>query len=252
MDLATPAPRVSGAAADMADDAEAAAVEPAVPKKAPLAEPAAKVMPAVPLDDPMKHAPKEQINEKAIHGDQLTVDTLRGTSGSDFEAQAAVLRGVAEKNCLQKFLPCIFDERDFVAYGEVLRFVLVKSSNCFVYTEETDLSPLYSIPLADLVPKMEDRNNPEGTSLTISPSFNNVSKDDLSTVLLKYPSGGIAYQFTFNTKEDKEVADRFISVVARAKTGGEKNQTASVAFAVDVGKAKEKCQPEDPNSPLKK
>lgn len=171
---------------------------------------------------------------------------LRGTSGSDFEASAAVLRGVADKNCLQKLLPCIFDERDFVAFGEVLRFVLVKGSNCFVYTAETDVSPLYSIPLVELSPKMEDRHNPEGTSLTISPSFNNISKEDLSTVLLKHHNGRIAYQFTFSTKDDKEVANRFLSVVCGANKGG-KLQTSSVAYAEVIARDKEKCQPDDPN-----
>mmetsp|Transcript_16902 Transcript_16902/g.48819 ORF Transcript_16902/g.48819 Transcript_16902/m.48819 type:complete len:148 (-) Transcript_16902:1953-2396(-) len=142
-------------------------------------------------------------------------------------------------------MPCIFDERDFVAFGEVLRFVIVKGSNCFVFGGETDASPLYSIPLEELLPKMEDRENPEGTSLTISPSFNNISKDDISTVLLKYPSGRIAYQFTFNTKEDSTVAERFFSLVGGTKTGGK--ETASVAYAKVIARDKEKCQPEDPN-----
>lgn len=249
MDLAVPAPRVSGAAATLVEDAGAAVVEPAVPKKAPLAEPAAEVEPAVPFDDSMRHAPKANVTETPIRGDQLTVDTLRGTSGSDFEAHAAVLRGVAKKNFLQKFLPFIFDERDFVAFGEVLRFVLIKGSNCFIFTAETDISPLYSIPLGDLVPKIEDRNNPEGTSLTISPSFNNLSKDDLSTVLLKYPSGRIAYQFTFDTKDDEGVADRFYSVLRGVEKRGAA-QTTSIAFAEVVARGKEKCQPEDPNQSL--
>ena len=82
-----------------------------------------------------------------------------------------VLRGVREKNLLAKLLPCVFGERDFVSYGEVLRYVVVKGDNCFIFTEENDPSPLYAIPLHDKTAKREDPNNPEGTSLTISPTF---------------------------------------------------------------------------------
>lgn len=48
----------------------------------------------------------------------MSVAALRG-NGSDFEANAAVLRGAPKKNMLKKFLPLFFDERDFIAYGEV-------------------------------------------------------------------------------------------------------------------------------------
>lgn len=52
--------------------------------------------------------------------------------------KAAVLRGAPAKNILQKCLPCIFDERDFVAMGEVSRYVFIKGNVIFVYGQETD------------------------------------------------------------------------------------------------------------------
>jgi len=127
---------------------------------------------------------------------------------------SSVLRGVREKNLLAKLLPCVFGERDFVSYGEVLRYVVVKGGNCFVFTEESDPSPLYAIPLNDKTAIPEDPNDPEGTSLTISPTFKNIAKEDLDTVLLKYRgSGKIAYQFTFNQRDGSNLADGFLGVV---------------------------------------
>ena len=126
----------------------------------------------------------------------------------------SVLRGVREKNLLAKLLPCVFGERDFVSYGEVLRYVVVKGDSCFIFTEESDPSPLYAIPLHDKMAILEDPNQPEGTSLTISPTFKNISKEDLDTVLLKYRgSGKIAYQFTFNKRDGSNLADGFLGVV---------------------------------------
>ena len=95
-----------------------------------------------------------------------------------------------------------------MSYGEVLRYVVVKGDNCFIFTEESDPSPLYAIPLHDKMAVLEDPNQPEGTSLTISPTFKNVSKEDLDTVLLKCRgSGKIAYQFTFNKRDGSNLAD---------------------------------------------
>ena len=58
----------------------------------------------------------------------MSVVALRGDSGSDFEAKAAVLRGAPKKDILKRWLPLFFDERDFVAYGEVkqsMKLVLI-------------------------------------------------------------------------------------------------------------------------------
>ena len=135
-----------------------------------------------------------------------------------------------EKNLLAKLLPCVFGERDFVSYGEVLRYVVVKGDNCFIFTEENDPSPLYAIALHDKTAKREDPNNPEGTSLTISPTFKNISKDDLETVLLKYRgSGKVAYQFTFNKRDGCNLADGFLGVVdSLSKSSGKAGDRVSL------------------------
>ena len=154
----------------------------------------------------------------------------------------SVLRGVREKNLLAKLLPCVFGERDFVSYGEVLRYVVVKGDNCFIFTEESDPSPLYAIPLHDKLAILEDPNQPEGTSLTISPTFKNIAKEDLDTVLLKYRgSAKIAYQFTFNKRDGSNLADGFLGVVCSSKVVvGDK--VSKVPVLVHV---LNRCQPPD-------
>ena len=182
----------------------------------------------------------------------LGAAALRGNTGSDFESKAAVLRGAPKKDLLKRFLPIIFDERDFVAYGEVERFILVKGSCCFVFTEETDPSPLYSIPLEDIVPKLEDPKKPDKKSVTISPKTfssnaamrENVSKEEMKTVLLKYRNGKHAYQFTFDASKDESIAKRFIDALERGQKVPEgKVISESVANAKAVGKKGAKAQP---------
>jgi len=161
-----------------------------------------------------------------------------------------VLRGAREKNLLAKLLPCVFGERDFVSYGEVLRYVVIKGDSCFIFTEESDPSPLYAIPLHDKTAKREDPNNPEGTSLTISPTFKNIAKEDLETVLLKYRgSGKVAYQFTFNQRDGSNLADGFLGVVDSLSKSGCKvgDKTSSVVYAQVVAVEKGKYQPTDLN-----
>jgi len=269
--LAVPAPEVEPAVAESIKS-----VEPAVAARASQTEP-----PGVKSPDPVEPAvagsefSQKSYNE-ALAGNNnvqqlenpLSVKALRGESGSDFEGYAAVLRGAPEKNCLKKYLPCIYDERDYVTYGEVKKYVLVKGSSCFVYAEQTDPSPLYAIPLQDdddeneLIPIQEDPDHLDPCSVTINPRpGDHKPKDGYVTVLLKYrrkkkrrgDSGKMkqAYQFTFNQNGgDKGVAKRFIDVVERnAKRGGHaKPHPATVAGSVlranQVAKEAKKYQPE--------
>lgn len=251
MNLAAPAPRVSAASATTVADAEDAAAEPARPRLSPDASAPAVVEAAETVDDVMKYAPDTVKNKSTTKAAATSVEAIRGTSGSDFEGYVAVLRGAKDKNFLQLILPCFFDERDFVSYGEAVRYVLVKSDNCFVYTDQDSTSPLYAIPLHDLQAITEDPSNPELTSITISPGDQNISKADLETVLLKYSkSGKIAYQFTFNTAGDKTVSQRFMSAISPSGKGANErsdDKTASIIYAEKVAVAKAKGQPKDPN-----
>jgi len=242
MNHAAPAPRTCAASAAAAIPSEETVVKSAIPSNPPDVEPAPLVGPAVLIDVPTKHVPEEKIKEGYSHLSPVSVNTLRGTTGSDFESRAAVIRGAAKKNFLQKVLPFFFDERDFVSYGEVQRFILVKGGHCFVFSEETDISPLYAFPLSGLTANIEDPENPEHLSVTISPSFQNIRKGDLSTVLLKNLNGKIVYQITFDIKEDRKIADRFFSLVQQTVEEGKDpaGKTSSVAYANAVALSKEK------------
>jgi hypothetical protein len=241
MNLASPAPRVETAQAEKAPSPDVAVTEPARPSESVRVEKAENVEPAV-------AGVKEQVisqPQRKLGG--ISVEALRGESGADFEGNAAVLRGAPKKDILKRFLPLFFDERDFVAYGEVLRFVLIKGDCCFVFTEQDDPSPVYAIPLDEVYAIMEDAKRPDKFSVTISPTSNkNMSKEDLKTVLFKYKKDSSqAFQFTFNTHSDKSLAKRFLDTVERCSSGKDNKGPvrASVMHAKDVGAVAEKGQP---------
>ena len=133
--LADPAASVEPATASVPEHVKPAQAEQATAVESVRVDAPSEVGPAVPLDPTV-------INQDSESPLALSVQALRGTNGSDFESYAAILRGAPDKHCLRLWLPCLFDERDFVSYGEVRKFCLVKNSNCFVYTTHTDQQPL--------------------------------------------------------------------------------------------------------------
>lgn len=149
---------------------------------------------------------------------------------------------------------CIFDcrlpgsslDRDFIAYGEAKKFVLVKGTSCFIYGEEHDPSPLYAIPLEDVYAVLEDPDAPDPMSVTVNPRpSDHKPRDGMVTVLLKYRSDGSqAYQVTFDTSSDRTLAKRFIDILdhVNAKKGGDVG--ASVVYAELVGQEAKKAQPD--------
>ena len=246
MNLASPAPEVEAAVAERAphENSSSYRCEPAKPTENTVVEPARPVEPAVPYDNPSRFAPqftKEQMNH-------LSVAALRGGAGSDFESKAAVLQGAPSKTILKIILPCIYDERDFVAMGEVTRYVFIKGNCVFVYGQETDPSPLYAIPLETVRAIQEDPKKPDKSSVTISPRVNsNEARASLVTILLKYRNTGKqAYQFTFDTSSDKSVPKRFldhVNFVAKTSGGSGEVVSASVLKVKHVGDAAAKRQP---------
>ena len=164
-----------------------------------------------------------------------------------FWKKAAVLRGAPSKNALQKWLPFCFDERDFVAMGEVTRYVFVKGNCIFVYGQETDPSPLYAIPLETVQAVKEDPKKLDKHSVTISPRVNtNDARENLVTILLHdRATQKHAYQFTFDVSPDKGVAKRFLDLInfVGKTAGGTQVVTASVMKAQHVGEKAEKQQP---------
>lgn len=166
----------------------------------------------------------------ADQSQQLGVEALRATHPVVFESHAAVIVGAVEKTTCQRMIPCLFDERSFLSYGEVKRYILIIGQGViFVYTDITDPSPLYTISLSELVPNVDDRDSPDFYSHTISPEantglpFENKSKESLDTVLLKDGNGKIEFQFAFDKNEAGDDAlDKFVNAVMSSK-GATKN-----------------------------
>lgn len=154
--------------------------------------------------------------------------------------QAAVIKGGVQRNFLRRALPVFFDERDFVSMGEVMRFILVKGNCLFVFGQETDPSPLYAVQLETLRVLQEDPRKPDKESFTISPRIDsNEARKELVTILLKdKTTGKQRYQITFDTKEDKSLAKRFLDVLdTNARHYGGEVVLASVLRAKQAGKA---------------
>lgn len=247
MNLAAPAPEVEAAVADKAGHVEPATADAAQQSEAVNVDAPLAVDPALPYDDPMRYAPAIVSSPRLLKPDVLSVRVLRGESGADFESYAAVLRGAPDKNCLKSCLPFLFDERDFASYGEVKKFCLVKGDSCFIYGCETDPKPLYAIPLEDLYPILEDPNNPDKYSITISPMPNtNQPRKEMVTILLKYKGNHQqAFQFTFDTALDPTLATRFLAVVQTSGTSAAERgpMTASVVRAKNLSEEAMKAQP---------
>jgi hypothetical protein len=233
LELASPAPDVEEATASKQSFSEEVQVEAAEESGNALVEPAPKTDPAVPFDDPTKFGPKLLPGEMS----SLSVAHLRGY-GTEFEAEAVCIKGGVEKNALRRLLPFIYDERDFLSYGEVLRFILVKGNVIFVFGRETDPSPLYAIDIASVRGIVEDPKKPDPHSYTISPQIGtNKAGTHLTTVLLKDRlTGKQAYQITFDTSRDMSLVKRFMNALETStKHYGGQLVTAAVVEATDEG-----------------
>jgi len=154
-------------------------------------------------------------------------EAFRATHNVSFEGPAAVVVGPVEKDLCQRCNPC-FDERAFISFGEVKRHILVADRNIFVFLDVMGHSPLYTLTLSDLVPEIEDPNNPDFYSHTISPEANTgfrtmafaaQSKESLESVLLKNRKGKIAFQFVFDKSVvGDDVVDRFLAAITPPET----------------------------------
>ena len=164
------------------------------------------------------------------------VEELRAMRSVSFEAPAAVVVGPAEKSVMQRLIPRRLrrlDERSVVSYGEVRRYVVVKSDGVVhVFADVVDRSPLYVVPLVGLVPRREDPDRPDYRSHTISPEAQcgggmlakNRSKGSLETVLLVddggTEAGEVRFQFTFDRDEAGiDASERFIAAVRSSSKG---------------------------------
>ena len=130
----------------------------------------------------------------------------------------------------------VYDERDFVAWGEVARFVFVKGNCIFIYGQDDDPRPLYTIPLGSFGAFQEDPKKPSKDSFTISPRVDsNDARQHLVTVLLKdRKTMEQLYQITFDTSKDKHLVQQFLHVLkVNEKFYGD---TVALATVIDTNK----------------
>jgi len=209
-ELAQPAPIVDEANAQPPQESENIVVRPAEISASPETASPKIVAPAT--TDYNKFAPKITHQEAS----NLSVSALK-QQGTDFESKAAVIKGSVKKDWLKRCLPLIYDERDFVSYGEVLRYLFIKGNCIFVYGQKSDPKPLFVIQLETIRAEIEDSKQPHKNSYTISPqSGNNMTSSSLVTVLLMdgfSKSGKQLYQITFDISTDKSVVKRFMDIL---------------------------------------
>ena len=246
MHVPTPAPKVEAATADAVRPKAAPLAEQPIASSVTNAEKPAKasyISAAPPPDasletDADKEATAEDDDDNNkknfICYSKPTVETLRATGKIIFEGYAAVIIGPVPKNLCEKSFRCFYDERSFLSYGEVKRYiVLMKDSNViFVYADADMPSPMYTIPLEELSLEKEDPQNPHFYSHTISPEANtglmgqpfsnNRSKGSLDTVLLVDGNGKIAYQLAFDNSKGGggrgDTLDTFIKAVSKSSS----------------------------------
>lgn len=162
------------------------------------------------------------------------VETLRGTTGADFEATARVIR----TNTLGSLCFCFRGSSDSKSEKKQ-RFVLIKGTACFVFESESAPAPTYAIPLARLKAEGQESNG------------NRTTVNLLSTL------GDLEYEFIFDTKDNKNISQNFIDAVNLAASIGEENairkelghgdlvmKRNSVQYAETVAGMKAKQQPE--------
>ena len=173
-----------------------------------------------------------------------SVETLRGTTGSDFEGFALVERCNAEALDCNPFSCCC-------GHKDGLYFLLVKGYHCFVFKDEDGVAPKFAIELnhrkAALQPK-HDANH--------------------CIVHLQTSLGDVEYKFTFaksHLDENDTVrtpdakAGAFVAAVLAASSAAQTDEVrtrlghqglldkrGSVRFAINIGKEKAKQQPEKP------
>lgn len=262
MNLATPAGRVSPATADTAEavkrieNDDEYQVEPAPRNdddKLGLVVPAEKVEPAIVINDPRQFAPMEKLQQKyRSETYDVPVAKLRET-GITFEGLVGISKGLVmtlTRLTLGKVLPALYNDRDFVSYGEIERYIAVKNFTIFVYAEETSPTPLYTIPLGTLKAIIEDPHNPHERSLTVSPLPNtNKPGEGLVTVILLDDMDALAFQFTFDIyKGYRAMAEDFVSAVTEINLTSKTDGNFQMKTVEDT-KSKDDMKSEDDAKP---
>jgi len=190
------------------------------PADAPIVEPAPQVEPAIAAETVKLVDDNNDANNNDCDDDDDDAPyEMDHRSNADFCCKCSVSKGAHSKDMLKRLLPCFFDERDFVCYGETVRFVIFKGSTCYVYLDELSNSPLmYTIAMEEnFIPTIENRDKPDKHSVTMSPGGNKgVSSTVHETILLKNKKGKFIFQFTLYVEHDKDLTKKFLAAIQNA------------------------------------
>lgn len=167
------------------------------------------------------------VHRDASSKNSLSLSALR-SQRLLFEGPAAISRGMQTTTyrkfqiVLSKCIPYgkyLYDEKDYVSYGELLRYIAVIDGTLLVYTEETATHPLYSVPIDSLNAVKERREKSHPKSVIVSPMANtNMQPIDLQTVLLVDARNDLILQCTFDCKRNFEIVDRFVRAIRQSHT----------------------------------
>jgi len=178
-----------------------------------------------------------------------SVETLRGSSGSDFEGYANVHRGDGNDMFSISSLFSCFGKKDAPL------FLLIKGVHCFVFKDEEGKSPKYAIELMPLKAVLQ----PSHESFIPRVPHPGAGHDTTyTTIHLETSLGDIEYKLTF-ANMDSGLASHFCNAVAVASNAASTEQVkkrlghqgllhkrGSVRYAEKIGGEKAKDQPDAP------
>lgn len=173
-----------------------------------------------------------------------TPQILRG-QGADFEGAAKVFRGDELANVYSLVRCCVLCKRSKEDY----KYVLIKGTSCFVFSNENAPSPKYAIPLERLHTERTKGSSDDVDTTSSLPS----------TVRLIRALGDVEYEFEF---KNPDAASRFCRAVSKevkvaADVSAKKRlghlvdsagRSNSVAYANKIAEAKKKDQPDNPST----
>merc|ERR1711862_843328 len=179
LELATPAPQVEQArafAAPKVDSVQYAAtpapnieevnnVLSAIPVKAPRLEPSPPISNIHDNDDEDYDVrlEKNDIKNTRNNNNNSSLSASEIIKHSSFNAYAAIYAPTKKKKrypwFIRQVLLQINDDRNFISYGEIKRFLIIHEKICYVYLEKISQKPLYIIPLEKYKYVLEEKKD---------------------------------------------------------------------------------------------
>jgi hypothetical protein len=166
-----------------------------------------------------------------------SIETLRGTTGADFEGNGTITRVSADGRLLGCFC-CIGSSRD--KYKNKERILLIKGPFCFVFNIDDTTSPKYAVGLHNIQPVIKDSSR--------------------TTVVLETVLGVDTTNFEIHLK-DSETATKFAKVVSEQSSTAQSDEVrkhlghenllhkrSSIAYAETI--AIKKFINEQPSEPI--